>query len=174
MQALIDFIIRNLMSLWPIVRVNEWQVGMVVRAGRIQRELPPGLHWRWWFIEEVKTWPGNEVALDLDTAAVTTSDGHAIAVSANIGYRVISLRDMWRGLWNTEASLGKLALGIIATECARQEWEYLRTQRVPLETELRATLNAQMGRWGVSIERVHLTDLVIAKPHRHYMDAPLK
>jgi regulator of protease activity HflC (stomatin/prohibitin superfamily) len=173
MQALIDFIIRNLLAVWPITRVNEWQVGMIARAGRIHRELGPGLHWRWPFVEIAYQWPGVEVGLDLETAAITTMDGHSIAISANIGYRLVSIRDSYRGLWGMENTLKKVAIGVIATECARMEWPRLRSERVIVEAELLATLNERIAAWGLRIERLHLTDLVAAKPHRHYMDGAL-
>lgn len=38
MQALIDFLIRNLMALWPLARVNEWNRAILVRLGKIRRE----------------------------------------------------------------------------------------------------------------------------------------
>jgi regulator of protease activity HflC (stomatin/prohibitin superfamily) len=170
MQALIDFIIRNLLQLWPIARVYSWQQGMRVRRGVIREELGPGLHWRWWFIDEVNTWPATQQALDLATASITTTDGVAVSISANVAYRMISIRLMWLHVWNTQKTLGQLVLGEIATQCAQRAWAELRDQRVTLESSLVTAINARVIPWGIEIDRVHLTDLVITRGHRHYVD----
>lgn len=174
MQALIEFLTKNILALWPIARVNTWECGLVVRGGNIQREIGPGLHWRWWFIDEVKKWPSNEIALDLATAAITTTDGKSVAISANLSYRVTSIDALWREVWNVETSLGKVALGEIATFCATKDWCGLQSEREKLERSLEKQLNNRVARWGLLIVRVCLTDLVLARPHRHYLDTPLK
>lgn len=173
MQALIDFLIRNLLALWPIARVHEWKQGLLVRNGRIRRELPPGLHWRWWFIEEVLTWPANTIAQDLETAAVTTTDGTSVAISANYAYRMLSIAKMYRGVWNTEPTLNRLILGCIATHCAQEAWDYLQHNRADLEARLVVAVNAKVTHWGVVVDTINLTDLVRVRPYRHYMDGKL-
>jgi regulator of protease activity HflC (stomatin/prohibitin superfamily) len=170
MQALIDFIIRNLLQLWPIARVYSWQQGLLVRKGIATRELSPGLHWRWWFIEEVKTWPSNQLALDLATASITTTDRVSLSVSANIAYRLTSIRQMYLHVWNVDRTLALLAIGEIATQCAQRTAAGLIDDRATLETALAAALNDRTVQWGLTIERVHLTDLVVTRGHRHYVD----
>lgn len=170
MQALIDFIIRNLLQLWPIARVYSWQQGLRVRRGVIREELAPGLHWRWWFIDEVKLWAATSIGLDLATASITTTDGVAVSISANVAYRMTSIRQMWTSVWNAEKTLGLVALGEIATRCAQRSWCELRTNRPAIEADLVHGLNTRVAPWGLCIERVHLTDLVITRGHRHYVD----
>lgn len=171
MQALIDFLIRNLLALWPLARIYSWQQGLRVRCGIVREELDAGIHWRWWFIDEVKTWPITTIAADLDTAAVTTRDEIAVAISANLAYRVSSVRRVFLGSWNTEIALKQIALGIIASYCASRSWSELTTNRRQIEAHLVDELNSRVGTdWGLLIERVHLTDLVRARPHRHYVD----
>lgn len=170
MQAFIDFLIRNLLQLWPIARVYSWQQGLRVRRGVVREELTAGLHWRWWFIDEVKTWPSNQQALDLATASITTTDGVAISVSANVAYRMVSIRLMWLNVWDTVRTMKQLALGEIASHCAHRPWAELRDQRPVLEAALVIAINARVAPWGLIVERVHLTDLVITRGHRHYVD----
>lgn len=170
MQALIDFLIRNLLALWPIARVYSWQQGMLVRSGIVMRELPPGLHWRWWFVDEVKVWPANQMALDLDTASITTADRVVVSVSANIAYRITSIRQMFLMVWNVDRTLGQLALGEIATRCAQQTAATLFDDRAGLERLLTEALNGRTQPWGITVDRVHLTDLVITRGHRFYVD----
>jgi regulator of protease activity HflC (stomatin/prohibitin superfamily) len=170
MQALIDFLIRNLLALWPVARVYSWQHAFRVRNGVAAEELSPGLHWRWWFVDEVRTWPSTQQALDLATASITTTDGYSISISANMAFRVTSIRAMWLNVWNTTATLSQRAIGEIASLCARESWDSLRSDRSALERNLVDALNALAGDWGIEILQVRLTDLVITRGHRHYLD----
>lgn len=174
MQALIDFIIRNVLQLVPFARVYEWQVGMMVRKGRIQRDLAPGIHWRWWFIDEARTWPRVECVVSLSTGAVTTADGESIAIDGNIGYAMVDIAKAFRRVWNTEASVKALAMGIICSTIAQRPWRDLQgDSRAPLEAELLEKVNAATTEWGIAIKRVHLVACVRARQHRHFLDGTL-
>lgn len=172
MQALIDFIVRNLLALWPIARVYDWQQAMIVRGGRIRRELSPGLHWRWLFLEEVKVWPSTECVVDLKTGAITTIDDVAVVLSANVGYRLESIRKAWATVWNLEESLRAVAIGRLSSYAAALEWADLTGDRAELERQMLDDLNAAIAEWGLKVTRVHLTDCVKARQHRLFMDVP--
>src|SRR3954465_3240150 len=122
MQYLIDFIMRNLLQLWPIARVYEWEQGMIVRRGRIQRVLSPGLHWRWWLVDEKRVWPSTEVVITLPTGAVTTADGESIAIDGNVGYVLVEMLKSYRTVWSMDSSLKALAAGVICSELATRQW----------------------------------------------------
>ena len=174
MQALIDFLIRNLLALWPITQVDEWQAAMMVRNGRIHRVLSPGLHWRWWFIEKKVQYPATEVVLSLPTCSVTTRDGRAIAVDANFGYRLVDIAKNWRSIWNLEKTLTAAAAGIICSEMATKDWSELQgAARRDREAEIMASLNAFAAERGMVVARVHLVACVEARQHRHFVDGSL-
>lgn len=173
MQALIDFVMRYIAALWPVVCVREWETALMVRNGHIRQPLGPGLHWRWWFIEEVKRWPAVEVALDLDTAGITSTDGVSFVLSANIGYRLVDISQSWRSLWNMESTMKKTAIGIIATSCSTYSWSGLCMSRESVEYRLLTELNQLFGSWGLQVTRVHLTDLIQGRAHRQYLDGAL-
>lgn len=146
---------------------------MLVRGGLIVRPLGPGLHWRWLFVDEVKTWPGNEVSLDLASGAVTTSDGRTITVSANCRYRVLDLALFHRALWNNAEALSHNVLGVLCSSCASRAWADLFGDRPGLEADLVRELNEITTAWGVLITAVNLTDLVVSRAVHHYTDGSM-
>ena len=174
MQALVDFIVRNLLALWPIARVYEWQVAMLVRGGFIVRPLGPGLHWRWLFIEEVMTWNATANALDLAAGAVTTTDGRRVTISANCRYRIVDIAAYYRNVWSTKESLGCTLLGILCTSCAGRAWPDLIRDRRGLEAALLAEVSEVVACWGIAVDAVNLTDLVLTTAHHHYTDGSMK
>lgn len=169
MQELIKFILDRLLALWPLALVNEWQLAMLVRNGRIMRDLGPGLHWRWPLVEQVTTWARTEISLDLPTAAITTADGVAVAVSANLGFRVVDLARCFRTVWNVQDSIGTIALGRIAATCSAFTFAQL-CVRGHAETTARAALAETMAPMGLGVERLHFTDCVRLRAHRLYHD----
>jgi regulator of protease activity HflC (stomatin/prohibitin superfamily) len=160
---------KNLLALWPIARVYTWEQGLLIRRGLIREELPPGLHWRWWFVDEIKKWPSNEIALDLETGTIVTSDGKAVSVSANVSYRMISIAVMYRSVWHAEKTLGLIAVGHIASDCAAMTWPQLRKRR-SVEANLLVSLNSIMAPRGIEVLGVRLTDCVPSRAYRHYHD----
>jgi regulator of protease activity HflC (stomatin/prohibitin superfamily) len=174
MQALLDFVIRNLLSLWPIVQVNEWERAAMVRNGRIQRALSAGLHWRWLFIERKIDWAGTEVVISLATCSITTRDGKAIALEANLGYRLIDIVKSKRSLWSMETSLKAAAAGVVCSELSQCAWTEMQgVNRKEREAALLATLKELAAPWGIEIVRVHLVACVEARQHRHFIDGSL-
>jgi regulator of protease activity HflC (stomatin/prohibitin superfamily) len=139
------------------------------QRGLIIGELGPGLHWRWWFVDEVKKWPSNEVALDLETGSVVTADGQPVSISANMSYRMTSIALMYKSLWHSEKTLGLIAVGHIASDCAAMTWLELRNRRT-VEANLLASLNDVMAQRGIEVLGVRLTDCVPSRAYRHYHD----
>jgi regulator of protease activity HflC (stomatin/prohibitin superfamily) len=170
MQALVDFIVRNLMALWPVALVKEWEIAVMMRNGRIHRSLGTGLHWRWLFIEECKTWPSQEIVIDLPVGSCTTADGHTLTVSANLGYKVADYTTYLRSVWNGEASIKATAIGFLTSTVAGKDWQVMATDRKGFERELCASLGHVVAPWGVEVTRVYLTDLVEAKQYRLFGD----
>ena len=165
MQALIDFIVRNLLEFWPVARVYSYQQGLRLRGGHVRDELTPGLHFRIPFLDEVKTWPSVEVGLKLDDGELTTSDGFAVHLSANITYRLVSIHTMYSTVWSVETSLRLLALGCIMTQCSQYTWPDLKSDRLKVEAKLLESLREAVASWGCTIERVNITELALPRQY---------
>jgi regulator of protease activity HflC (stomatin/prohibitin superfamily) len=161
------------MALWPIARVDTWEQGVVLRNGRIIRKLQPGIHWRWWFIEEVRTAWRTELTVDLPNASVTTTDGTSIIVSANIAYKIIDMKMLFETISNSGDTIKNVALGFLATECSRKTWKELTTDRPKLQDEFMQHLQETVSPWGLQMTRVYLTDLVPVKQIRLFSDGQL-
>lgn len=171
MQAILDFVVKHVMAFWPLARVYSWQQGVRVRLGKLREELEPGIHWRWPFVDEVFKVSTAEYTLDLRAGAITTSDGHSIAVSANLAYRIVSVRTMWQNVADVDESIQNMALGFLTTECARRSGPELLGDRTEMQGSLASFMTAELAAWGVEVTRVCLTDLVRAKQYRLFMDA---
>ena len=170
MQALIDFIVRNIMALWPIEVVESWEIGLRVRLGIVREELAPGVHWRWWFIDNIITQPSTETVADLQTFSITTTDNKPATLSASLAYRVFSPKSLWLKVNDQDDSIHNLALGKLASICSGMSWKELKSDRQKTEKRLTKVLAKETEEWGVKITRVYLTDCVQAKQMRLFTE----
>lgn len=171
MQALIDFIVGNIMEFWPFARVYDWECAMLVRLGKIKRELGAGIHWRWPFIDEVEKDERTEQTIDLGTCAITTKDGVSAAISANVSYKIVDLCRMWQRVTDFDDSLANLLLGLLAHYASRYTWDQLQNGRGRIERFMVRKLSAQTREWGVEITKFNLTDYVKARPYKLFVDS---
>jgi regulator of protease activity HflC (stomatin/prohibitin superfamily) len=170
MQALIDFIVSNLLAMLPFVIVEEWECAMRVRFGKIIGDVKPGFVWRIPFLEDIVSEECTEQTLNLKTATITTTDEVSVTLSANISYRVVDIKKLWRNASDFDESLGNLLLGLLAHHCSKKTYDQLMHGRGRLEPFLVKKLTEKVDKWGVEIVVLHLTDFVSARPYKHYID----
>lgn len=170
MQAFIDFLIKNLLKLWPIARVYEWDAAFRCRNGIIREPLGPGLHWRWWFVDEVMTWPSTEMSAVLASGVITTTDGTAVIVSGNVRYRITDYILCRRRIFDNAATFRRNIFGQLCTECAASSIMVLMGDRRALEEKLLAKANEMAKEWGINLVALNLTDLAPTTPTHHTSD----
>lgn len=170
MQAFIDFIVKNMMALWPIARVDEWETGIRVRNGLIRETLAPGLHWRWLFIDHVLTWWSTEMSCALATGVVTCASGEAVCVSANVRFRVVDYAMSKRTIFDLQATLKRNLVGMICTAVASRSWTDIADHRDALGTSLLASVRETAAAWGLAVTAIDMTDLAKTRPLHHSSD----
>jgi regulator of protease activity HflC (stomatin/prohibitin superfamily) len=169
-QALIDFLVRNLLALWPIAVVQFNERAIRIRMGLIVEELEPDWYWRWPFFEKVLKCPATWDWIDLQFGDVPTNDGVQATFSANVEYRILSPALLWSNITDPDTNLSRLALGSLASLVARKDWAALAANQPSLRTWLRKQLTAETKGCGVEVGRVRITNLVQARPIRILAD----
>jgi regulator of protease activity HflC (stomatin/prohibitin superfamily) len=170
-QALIDFLIRNVMAFWPMALVRSWQRGLRVRLGIAREELEPGVHWRVPFVDEIICAVSVEDMIDLPLADIPTKDGKTVTFSANIAFRIVSPRAMWLSVYDVDENLARLASGKLATLVTRRTWMQLQQGQQEMRNWLRDQLTQETKEWGIEVTRVFITNLSVARQVRLLQDA---
>lgn len=170
MEALLAWIGDRIAVLVIWQTIYDWQRGIKIRLGRIRGELGPGLHWRWPFIEEFEVADTTERTTDLRPAAATTLDGKPVTASANMIYKVVSPAKMWKTVQSVDDSVKNMALGYLVEAIGSRRWESVVRDRRHIQEWMLAEVNKEFSRWGVRVIKVTITDLVITKQIRLFMD----
>jgi regulator of protease activity HflC (stomatin/prohibitin superfamily) len=170
LQALIDFIIRNLLALWPLAVVEFNERGLLIRLGKVRQELEPGLHWRWWFIERVAVVTSTEDFIDLPFGDAVTRDGVPVTFSANVGFKIISPMRMWQAVHDVDENLSRLALGQLSTTISKRTYDEHARGNEAMRTWLKQQLERETSKWGIEITQVYITTLSKARQIRLLKD----
>jgi regulator of protease activity HflC (stomatin/prohibitin superfamily) len=166
----IESILSRLEELWPLVRVHSFQRGVKFRHGRDIALLEPGVHFAFWWFEEIVLVTTCERTVNLPTQSMTTADDVAVTFSANVAYEVTDAREMYTKLSDFEDSLNATAMVFLADKVRSKTWAELVSGQAELERQLREALTRRGKRWGVKFLDVGFTDMVKARVHRLYGD----
>ena len=88
LQTLFDFISESWQTLAPWIVVDEFEAGVMLRLGRFQRPIRPGLNFKWPVVEKPIL---TNVAYDTKhnySQTLTTNDGITVSFSSVVGYSI--------------------------------------------------------------------------------------
>jgi len=153
--------------------VDPDESGVRITLGTRVKSLMPGWYIYWPLVQtcekiKVKTQP-----VDLRPQSIWTIDGHEVMVSGWIKYRVEAAQKAILEVFNYDANIQTLALGIIFDFVSKKNLDDLKQNMGPLKEEiLRGVREASRG-WGLKIETVGLTDIGVVKNIRLLMNEPM-
>jgi len=138
--------------------VDPDESGVRVTLGKYVKELIPG----WYiFLPLIQTCEKIKVVtqvVDLRPQSVRTIDGKEIILSGAVKYKVTSAKDAILNLYNYDANIQTLALGIIFDYVSSKSSEETEFVNYLKQEILRGLREASRG-WGLKIEQIYLTDI---------------
>ncbi len=132
--------------------------GLKFSCGRATRELEPGFHLLFPFLQIVRTLPTRSRTLDLSTQQVTTLDGLVYMVDANLVYRVVDVRRALIEIDELERGMLQM-LGLGVQEVLRSRDRAQMRVSGELDHLLEENLRRRLGAWGVDVERTGFTTI---------------
>lgn len=150
----------------PVVVVDEFERGVLLRWGKCKKELDPGLHWKWPLADRALLDNVVPRTINLKAQSLTTKDGKSVVIGAVV---TASIRDIQKALLDVETVdnvLEDSCYGQVAALVAATDWEQIRG--VEFNETLTAACRKQAFRFGVEITRVQLSDVAISRALRLY------
>lgn len=168
----LDTILSRLAELWPWSRVKPWQMGVrssFVPFGTVRvTVLGPGIARSIPWFDTLEIRDVQEDSWNLPTQSVTTQDDVAVSLSANFVFEIEDIKASVFNVREFTSSLQDLAMMHLSERIREMNWTELRGGQKELERSLKGTLETRAKKWGVSISRVGITDLVKARQFRHF------
>ena len=151
LKGITDFIPR-------ISTLQPWEAGVRTTLGKHKKAIGPGWYVYWPTIQEIHYMEIQPQIVDLRVQSVWTSDGHDLAISGGVRYRISDAMKAFTNIQAVDAAIQNVSLGIIA------EYVNARTMAdchdiVNLKGEILKGLRDDCQGWGVKVERVYITDI---------------
>jgi len=156
-ERVLDFIAASWNILRPLLVVSDYEGGVVLRFGRYNREITPGLNWKIPLADNAIITSTVITTMALRPQTLTTKDDLTIVLSAIVKYHISDVRAYLLDIWDSADVLNDLTLGAIREIIASVNYEDLRGSLI--EEEVLKTVKDEASRYGVDIHKVTFSDL---------------
>lgn len=144
--------------IYPLEVVNPWQRGCVLRFGRFNREIGPGIHWLIPFVDRAVTANVVTTTTALPAQSVMTRDGKVVTVEAIVRWSVSDVRLFLLDIWDGQNLITDSVQGAIA-DAIRD----LPLDAPELEKRILSKSRSAVSRFGISVEAVRLTTMALVR-----------
>ncbi len=148
--------------------VQPWQKALVVRLGRYQRTVNPGLNMINPFLERLTKVDMREQVVDVPPQEVITEDNVVVTVDAVIYYEVTDPVKVTYNVQDFRMAVIKLAQTNLRNVVGDLTLDTSLTSRESINAKLRAVLDEATDKWGTRVTRVELQRI---EPPRDVTDA---
>ncbi|NLI97368.1 SPFH/Band 7/PHB domain protein [bacterium] len=148
--------------------VQPWQKGLVVRLGRYQRTVNPGLNMVNPFLERLTKVDMREQVVDVPPQEVITQDNVVVTVDAVIYYEVTDPVKVTYNVQDFRLAVIKLAQTNLRNVVGDLTLDTSLTSRESINAKLRSVLDEATDKWGTRVTRVELQRI---EPPRDVTDA---
>jgi regulator of protease activity HflC (stomatin/prohibitin superfamily) len=156
-ERVFDFIANSWNILRPVVVVADFEGGVILRFGRYNREITPGLHWKLPLAENAIVTSTVITTMALRPQTLTTKDDLTIVLSAIVKYRISDVRSYLLDIWDSADVINDLTLGAIRKIVASVNYSDLLDYM--MEDEVLKAIKNEASRYGVDIHKVTFSDL---------------
>ncbi len=142
--------------------VDQYEGGVLLRLGKYKRTVYPGIVWHLpLYIDEVLTDNIVPTTTNLDTQILTSEDGITVLIGAVLRWRIVDVKKVLLELEDPDDVLFDTAYGMIAQEA--QTTDYIGLESDEFRTRVREGIRRRMGKYGIHVEEVFLTDIAITR-----------
>jgi len=156
-ERVLDFIATSWNILRPLLVVSDYEGGVVLRFGRYNREITPGLNWKLPLADNAIITSTVTTTMALRPQTLTTKDDLTIVLSAIVKYHISDVRAYLLDIWDSADVINDLTLGAIREIVASVDYQELRGNLI--EEEVLKTIKDEASRYGVDIHKVTFSDL---------------
>ena len=167
-DRLIDLLLQFIDKFAFLCIVQDFERVVVLRLGRYNRTLEPGLHPMWPLAEEAYTENIVPRTYDLNAQSLTTVDNKCVVVSGVVTARVSDVRKAVLEVEHVEDAVKDACVAEIGDAVRSVTWETLQTPA--FQERLTKVCRARAFRWGIEIMRIQLSDVAPSRAIRLFHD----
>ena len=163
LDKLIDIIIIAWEHIWFIKIINENERGILLRFGKLKKQLSSGMVFKIPFIDQVLIQYVKDDTILLPSQKLTTKDGKTITVTGMILYNVDDVVPFILNASVPTQSITDVAQGSIAEMILSMTYEEIVESLEKLSNEISKSVRRDCKHWGAKIQYVKLTDITVSR-----------
>jgi regulator of protease activity HflC (stomatin/prohibitin superfamily) len=142
------------------VAINkEWEEAIILRFGKFQRLVGPGLFFKWPFVESFLKQDKRIVTLDVPRQEVMTKDNISVSIDAVVFAKVVNTKDSLINIRNLWDSVMKQAQATMRDVVGSIELDDLLAHREEIANKIETVIEEETRNWGVEIISVKLQNI---------------
>lgn len=145
--------------LFGIRIVNQYQIGVVFRLGKIVASKTPGLSWIIPFIDRMVTVDMRTVTLPVPSQKIITRDNVSIDVAAVAYFKVVDPVKALVAIENVTSAINQIAQTTVRNIIGQFPLDDVLAETAIINTKVREMLDVQTEHWGVQVAIVEIKDI---------------
>ncbi len=170
-ERILDLLAGGWDLIAPLFVVKVYEGGVVLRFGKYQRTVEPGLHFKWPLVDLHQTTKTCVTTMRLPPQTLTTADDHSVVVSAVVKYQVRDVRPLLTEIWDAADVLADTCMGAIRRTV--NDKSYADLVKADAEDAVLERIRAEVNRYGFKVHRLTFTDLGRVRSIRLVQPTPI-
>ena len=140
---------------------KEWEEAIVLRFGKYQRLVGPGLFYKWPFVENFLKQDVRIITVDVAPQEVLTKDNISVKIDAVVFMRIVNIKDSIINIQNVHRSVVDFAQTTMKDIIGNVELDDLLERRDEISEKIENGVEKDTHSWGVDIIAVKLQNIAL-------------
>jgi regulator of protease activity HflC (stomatin/prohibitin superfamily) len=149
--------------------VKQYQIGVVLRLGRVQEPRDPGLRLIIPFIDSMYRVSKRIVTMPIQSQGIITRDNVSVDVSAVAYYRVVDAVKSVVAIENVRAAIDQIAQTTLRKVVGQHTLDETLSETDRINLDIREILDVTTVEWGVEVTLVELKDIQLPETMKRAM-----
>lgn len=168
-DKLVDLLSNWMRELLPVTIIPSYEAGVLLRMGKFNKILEPGIYFKIPFFDEVVTHHIVMTTLSLPAQSLYTIDNQNVVVKGVVKYKIEDVKTFLLEVYDAKDAISDMTQSIIKniimsktmSQCTHSEIDNTLTKKARVE----------IRKWGVDVQQVTLTDLAPIRSYRLINDS---
>lgn len=163
-EKVLEFVSNSWYSLTPIVIINQYEKGVILRLGEYHRTIAPGPRWKIPVIDAVHRCEAVQTSLHAQPQSLTTYDDVGINTSGVLWYEIADPYPFLLKLWEGSDFINDVMLMCIRDVVAGGYWQDLNNRQT--KGKIKRMISKVLKPHGIKVIEFGFADLSRARTYR--------
>jgi regulator of protease activity HflC (stomatin/prohibitin superfamily) len=139
--------------------VQQYEIGVVFRFGKIISSRQPGLSWIIPYVDRMRKIDFRTITLPIPAQKIITKDNVSVDISAVAYYKIVDAEKSIVAIENVMSAIDQIAQTTVRNIVGRFQLDEVLSERDTINKEIRAVLDTHTEPWGVIVSVVEIKDI---------------